>query len=63
MTYVFILCIQFIGIVFMNYFFRSSTQGKGEFTMEYKQHQVVPKDTQENLIKIYTAKLAADEDK
>jgi len=32
---------------------RSSTQGKGEFSMEYKQHLPVPKDTQEELIKKY----------
>jgi len=41
---------------------RSSTQGKGEFSMEYKQHQPVAKDTQESLIKLYTSKLAVEED-
>lgn len=41
---------------------RSSTQGKGEFSMEYKQHQPVSKDTQETLIKLYTSKLATEED-
>lgn len=40
---------------------RSSTQGKGEFSMEYKQHQPVTRDAQEALIKIYTDKLAEDE--
>ena len=42
---------------------RSGTQGKGEFTMEYKQHQTVPKELQENLIKLYATKMLADEDK
>jgi elongation factor G len=32
---------------------RSSTQGKGEFSMEYKSHQPVSKDAQETLIKAY----------
>jgi elongation factor G len=40
---------------------RSSTQGKGEFAMEYKEHQAVSKEDQDNLIKLYTAKLAAEE--
>jgi elongation factor G len=39
---------------------RSSTQGKGEFTMEYKNHQPVSRDMQENLIKLYNAKLAGE---
>jgi elongation factor G len=39
---------------------RSSTQGKGEFTMEYKEHQAVPRDLQEELIKKYTAKQAGE---
>lgn len=33
---------------------RSSTQGKGEFSMEYKIHQPVQRDLQEKLIKIYS---------
>lgn len=41
---------------------RSSTQGKGEFTMEYREHQPVSKDAQENLIKLYEAARKADED-
>jgi elongation factor G len=39
---------------------RSSTQGKGEFTMEYKNHQPVSRDMQENLIKLHNAKLAGE---
>ena len=39
---------------------RSSTQGKGEFTMEYKQHLPVPKDKQDELIKKYVAALAEE---
>ena len=30
---------------------RSSTQGKGEFTMEYKHHLAVTRDNQDKLIK------------
>jgi elongation factor G len=41
---------------------RSSTQGKGEFSMEYKEHQPVSKDVQESLIKAYAAKLADELD-
>jgi elongation factor G len=40
---------------------RSTTQGKGEFTMEYKEHQAVSKDQQEELIKKFTAAQGADE--
>ena len=32
---------------------RSSTQGKGEFSMEYKHHNSVSRDAQEELIKLY----------
>lgn len=38
---------------------RSATQGKGEFTMEYKEHQPVPSHVQEELIKEYKKKEAA----
>ncbi|RAW42156.1 Elongation factor [Phytophthora cactorum] len=38
---------------------RSSTQGKGEFTMEYKTHGVVMRDMQENLVAEYEKALAA----
>lgn len=41
---------------------RSSTQGKGEFTMEYKDHQPVSKDAQDNLMKLYAAKLRGEEE-
>ncbi len=40
---------------------RSSTQGKGEFSMEYKTHQPVKREQQEELIKIYSDKLGEDE--
>jgi len=32
---------------------RSQTQGKGEFTMEYKRHSEVPFNTQEELMRKY----------
>lgn len=32
---------------------RSSTQGKGEFTMEYREHQHVPQEQSRQLIKAY----------
>jgi elongation factor G len=41
---------------------RSSTQGKGEFTMEYKAHQPVPKEEQDRLIREFLAKQASKED-
>eukprot|EP00596_Hydrurales_sp_CCMP1899_P008555 CAMPEP_0119039322 /NCGR_PEP_ID=MMETSP1177-20130426/8735_1 /TAXON_ID=2985 /ORGANISM="Ochromonas sp, Strain CCMP1899" /LENGTH=654 /DNA_ID=CAMNT_0007003037 /DNA_START=391 /DNA_END=2355 /DNA_ORIENTATION=+ len=41
---------------------RSSTQGKGEFSMEYKEHLAVSKETQEMLIKKYIATRAAEND-
>lgn len=37
---------------------RSSTQGKGEFTMAYKEHSPVPSDVQETLMKEHQARLA-----
>ena len=40
---------------------RSSTQGKGEFSMEYKEHRSVSKDAQERLIKEYQARRVAEE--
>jgi elongation factor G len=39
---------------------RSSTQGKGEFSMEYKIHQPVSKDVQESLIKLYATRQAEE---
>lgn len=39
---------------------RSSTQGKGEFSMEYKEHQPVTKEAQDKLIKDYQAKMLTD---
>lgn len=41
---------------------RSSTQGKGEFTMEYKDHQPVSRDMQEELIKKFAAKQAGEQE-
>jgi len=40
---------------------RSATQGKGEFTMEYKTHATVLQDTQAELVKEFAAKRAAGE--
>jgi elongation factor G len=39
---------------------RSSTQGKGTFTMEFARYAVVPKQEQEEMAKKYREKLAAD---
>ncbi len=36
--------------------------GKGEFSMEYKDHQAVSKDSQEKLIAAFTAKIGKEED-
>jgi elongation factor G len=41
---------------------RSSTQGKGEFSMEYKEHSPVSKEKQETLIKEFIAKRQAEEE-
>ncbi len=41
---------------------RSSTQGKGEFTMEYKNHQAVARDAQDLLIKNFLARRAGKEE-
>lgn len=41
---------------------RSSTQGKGEFSMEYKDHQPVSKERQEELVKKYAAIRAGEEE-
>jgi elongation factor G len=38
---------------------RSSTQGKGEFTMEYKHHAFVMPDVQRKLTAAYQAERAA----
>uniref|UniRef100_A0A7S3NDP0 Elongation factor G, mitochondrial n=1 Tax=Aureoumbra lagunensis TaxID=44058 RepID=A0A7S3NDP0_9STRA len=40
---------------------RSLTQGKGEFTMEYKSHERVTPDTQAELMKAYQARLAEEQ--
>jgi len=37
---------------------RGATQGKGEYSMEYKLHQAVPRDKQEEMVKAYQEKLA-----
>jgi len=42
---------------------RSATQGKGEFTMEYKQHNPVSPDVQKTLISDFEKKRAAGEGK
>jgi elongation factor G len=39
---------------------RSNTQGKGEFTMEYKKHIQVPRSTQEELMKKYKEEREAE---
>ncbi len=42
---------------------RSSTQGKGTFTMEFARYAVVPKQEQEEMTKKYKEKLAAEQKK
>jgi len=39
---------------------RSSTQGKGEFAMEYKSHESVSKESQEELISMFKAALVEE---
>jgi elongation factor G len=39
---------------------RSATQGKGEFTMEFSKYNPVPKPEQEQMMKTYREKLAAE---
>ncbi|XP_021747254.1 elongation factor G-1, mitochondrial-like [Chenopodium quinoa] len=40
---------------------RSMTQGKGEFSMEYKEHSAVPQDVQMELVNDYMATKAAEQ--
>jgi elongation factor G len=39
---------------------RSATQGKGEFTMEFKEYQAVPRNVQEEMVKKYQEKRAKE---
>lgn len=38
---------------------RSNTQGKGEFTMEYKEHSSCSREVQQKLVSEYRAKVEA----
>jgi elongation factor G len=40
---------------------RSATQGKGEFTMEFKQYSVVPRNVQEEMVKKFQEKKAKEQ--
>lgn len=40
---------------------RSTTQGKGEFSMEFKKYALVPRDTVEKLIAKYKERKAKEE--
>ena len=40
---------------------RSATQGKGKFTMEFASYAAVPKQEQEEMMKEYREKLAAEQ--
>jgi elongation factor G len=39
---------------------RSATQGKGEFTMEFAKYEPVPKNVQEEMVRLYKEKRAAE---
>jgi elongation factor G len=39
---------------------RSATQGKGEFSMEFNKYEPVPKSVQEEMVRLYKEKRAAE---